>query len=55
LLANRDTAFIVHGHGTGALRQAVRAHLGGHRAIETFRAGEPNEGGDGVTVAFLKG
>jgi len=55
LLANRDTAFIVHGHGTGALRQAVRAHLAAHRAIETFRAGEPSEGGDGVTVAFLRG
>jgi len=55
LLANRDTAFIVHGHGTGALRQAVRAHLASHQAIETFRAGEPNEGGDGVTVVFLKG
>ena len=55
LLANRDTAFIVHGHGTGALRQAVRSHLASHGAIETFRAGEPSEGGDGVTVAFLKG
>ncbi|HEY1554980.1 MAG TPA: Smr/MutS family protein [Kofleriaceae bacterium] len=55
LLANRDTAFIVHGHGTGALRQAVRSHLGAHRAIETFRAGEQSEGGDGVTVAFLRG
>ena len=55
LLANRDTAFIVHGKGTGALRNAVRAHLQGHGAIETFRAGEQSEGGDGVTVAFLKG
>jgi DNA mismatch repair protein MutS2 len=55
LLANRDTAFIVHGHGTGALRQAVRTHLADHGAIATYRADEPNEGGDGVTVAFLKG
>jgi DNA mismatch repair protein MutS2 len=55
LLAGRDTAFIVHGHGTGALRQAVRAHLGSHQAIDKFRPGEPSEGGDGVTVAFLKG
>jgi DNA mismatch repair protein MutS2 len=55
LLASRDTIFIIHGHGTGALRNAVRSHLAGHRAIQTFRAGEPNEGGDGVTVAFLKG
>jgi DNA mismatch repair protein MutS2 len=55
LMAGRDTAFIVHGHGTGALRQAVRTHLTTHRAIEKFRAGEQSEGGDGVTVAFLKG
>jgi DNA mismatch repair protein MutS2 len=55
LLASRDTAFVVHGHGTGALRTAVRTHLGQHQGIATFRAGEPNEGGDGVTVAFLKG
>ncbi|HEY5926855.1 MAG TPA: Smr/MutS family protein [Kofleriaceae bacterium] len=55
LMASRDTVFIVHGHGTGALRQAVRTHLGSHKAIDKFRAGEQNEGGDGVTVAFLKG
>ena len=55
LLASRETAFVVHGHGTGALRTAIRSHLAGHRGISNFRAGEPNEGGDGVTVAFLKG
>ena len=54
LLANRDTVFIIHGHGSGALRSAVRTHLQAHRAISTFRPGEQNEGGDGVTVAFLK-
>jgi DNA mismatch repair protein MutS2 len=54
LLASRDTAFVVHGHGTGALRSAIRTHLTQHRGIEKFRAGEANEGGDGVTVAFLK-
>jgi DNA mismatch repair protein MutS2 len=55
LLAGRDTIFIIHGHGTGALRTAVRQHLQGHKAIETYRPGEQSEGGDGVTVAFLKG
>ncbi len=55
LLAGRDTIFVIHGHGTGALKNAVRSHLGSHKAIEKFRAGEQNEGGDGVTVAFLKG
>jgi DNA mismatch repair protein MutS2 len=55
LMANRDTAFIVHGHGTGALRAAVREHLKAHKAIEKWRPGEQGEGGDGVTVAFLRG
>ena len=55
LLAGRDTVFVIHGHGTGALRTAIRSHLATHKAIDKFRAGEQNEGGDGVTVAFLKG
>lgn len=54
LMASRDVAFIVHGHGTGALRTAVRSHLASHKAVEKWRAGEPNEGGDGITVAFLE-
>ena len=55
LLAGRDAIFVVHGHGTGALRSAIRSHLASHKAIEKFRPGEQNEGGDGVTVAFLRG
>jgi DNA mismatch repair protein MutS2 len=55
LMASRDTVFVVHGHGTGALRQAIRTHLAAHKAIDKFRPGEQSEGGDGVTVAFLKG
>ncbi|MEO8705759.1 MAG: Smr/MutS family protein, partial [Kofleriaceae bacterium] len=54
LIAGRDTIFVIHGHGTGALRTAVRTHLAAHRGIDKFRAGEQAEGGDGVTVAFLK-
>jgi len=55
LLAGRDSVFVVHGHGTGALRSAIRSHLSAHKGIDKVRAGEPSEGGDGVTVAFLKG
>ncbi len=55
LMAGRDAVFVIHGHGTGALRTAVRAHLAKHQGIEKLRPGEQNEGGDGVTVAFLKG
>jgi DNA mismatch repair protein MutS2 len=55
LLAGRDAIFVVHGHGTGALRQAIRSHLQTHQGIEKLRPGEQSEGGDGVTVAFLRG
>jgi DNA mismatch repair protein MutS2 len=55
LLVGRDAIFVIHGHGTGALRAAVRTHLQAHRAVDKYRAGEQSEGGDGVTVAFLRG
>lgn len=54
LIASRETIFVIHGHGTGALRAAIRAHLATHKGVEKFRPGENSEGGDGVTVAFLK-
>lgn len=53
MLAARDVMFVIHGHGTGALRNAIRGHFRGHRAITRFRKGERSEGGDGVTVAWL--
>jgi DNA mismatch repair protein MutS2 len=55
LLAGRDAIFVVHGHGTGVLRKAIRSHLQTHQGIEKLRPGEQSEGGDGVTVAFLRG
>lgn len=53
LLAERDAAFIIHGHGTGALKQAIRTHVKAHKAVQKSRAGEQNEGGDGVTVLLF--
>jgi DNA mismatch repair protein MutS2 len=53
LLEGREIVFVVHGHGTGALRSAVRAHLTGHKGVRSHRAGEASEGGDGVTLAVL--
>ena len=52
--ANQDGAYIIHGHGSGALKRAVRGYLPGSRYVDDFRPGERGEGGDGVTVAFLK-
>lgn len=45
---------IVHGKGTGALRKAVRGLLSDHPLVESFRDGEPSEGGAGATVAVLR-
>ncbi len=44
----------VHGKGTGALRKAVRDLLASHPLVDSFRDGEPSEGGSGATVAALK-
>ncbi|MFC1936268.1 endonuclease MutS2 [Chloroflexota bacterium] len=46
---------IVHGKGTGKLRDAVRQELRSHSLVSRFEPGGPSEGGDGVTVAFFKG
>jgi DNA mismatch repair protein MutS2 len=45
---------LIHGKGTGALRKAVRSLLSDHPLVESFRDGEPSEGGAGATVAALK-
>ncbi len=53
-LANFSPVYIIHGHGTGKLRQAVREYLKNSPYVSKFRAGEQNEGGDGITIAELK-
>jgi DNA mismatch repair protein MutS2 len=54
LRAGLREARIVHGHGTGRLRDAIREHLRRHPAVATYRAGAPNEGGNGATVVALR-
>ena len=44
---------IIHGRGSGTLRQVVRQELRNHPLISTYRAGKEGEGGDGVTVVQL--
>lgn len=46
---------VVHGFGTGRLRNAVREFLRHHSQVEDFRSGGEGEGGGGVTVVELKG
>ncbi|OUC07642.1 hypothetical protein RY27_13680 [Litorilinea aerophila] len=52
-LARLPWVRIIHGKGTGALRDAVRAMLREHPVVGEFRAGDLGEGGDGVTVVKL--
>jgi DNA mismatch repair protein MutS2 len=54
-LEGGDTVFVIHGHGTGALRKTVREYLATSPYVERFRAGGAGEGGDGVSVISLKG
>jgi DNA mismatch repair protein MutS2 len=53
-MAGMASVRLVHGKGTGALRKAVRGILSAHPLVESFRDGEPGEGGAGATVAALK-
>ena len=48
------TAVILHGHGTGALKQALRDHLSASPYVGTYRPGERHEGGDAVTIVTFR-
>lgn len=52
-LDGAGTVRIIHGKGTGALRQAIREYLGGHPLVASAQNGE-GPGGDGITVAELE-
>ncbi|MEH7106576.1 endonuclease MutS2 [Bacillus sp. JJ1764] len=54
LLANYPRVSIIHGKGTGALRQGVQEYLKNHRSVKKIRFGEAGEGGSGVTVVEFK-
>lgn len=53
-IAGLNEVFIIHGKGTGALRDGIKSYLRGHKHVLTFRAGKYGEGGDGVTVVEIK-
>ncbi|HKG57426.1 MAG TPA: endonuclease MutS2 [Candidatus Limnocylindrales bacterium] len=52
-LAGLERVTIIHGSGTGALRDAVRSEAGDHPLVKGVRPGERGEGGDGATVVTL--
>ncbi len=45
--------YLIHGHGSGKLRSAIREYLKGHPLVEKFEPAAPHEGGNGVTIAFI--
>ncbi len=52
-LAGLPYVRIVHGKGTGVLRQLVREMLAEHPLVRSFEAPPEREGGEGVTIAYL--
>lgn len=53
-IAGLNEVHIIHGKGTGALREGISSYLRRHRHVKSFRIGKYNEGGDGVTVVEVK-
>ncbi|MED1469301.1 endonuclease MutS2 [Bacillus salipaludis] len=54
LLSGYPRVSIIHGKGTGVLRQGVQEYLRNHRSVKKIRFGEAGEGGSGVTVVEFK-
>jgi DNA mismatch repair protein MutS2 len=53
-LVNLSPVYIIHGHGTGALKSAVRSFISTSPYVAKYRVGEDAEGGDGVSVIDIK-
>lgn len=51
---NATVLWIIHGKGTGKLRQGVQAFLSRHPQVERFELASQEEGGAGVTLAYLR-
>jgi DNA mismatch repair protein MutS2 len=52
-VAGAPRVTIIHGHGSGALRDALRAAVAASPLVSKWRAGERGEGGDGATIVEL--
>lgn len=54
LLANYPQVTIIHGKGTGALRQGIVEYLKNHRSVKHFEFAPANQGGNGATIVTFK-
>ena len=54
MLQSLKNVQIIHGKGTGVLRNGIGQHLKKHPAVKEYRLGRYGEGEDGVTVVTLK-
>ena len=54
LLSDERRLRVVHGHGTGRLRDALRTFFRSHPLVATVSPAAQNEGGDGATIVELK-
>lgn len=52
--ASSGAVWIIHGYGTGKLRQGVHEFLKNNSRVDRFEFAEPADGGQGVTIAYLK-
>ncbi len=48
-----SVGFVLHGHGTGALKSVIREHLGASRYVANCRPADDDEGGDAFTVFWI--